>query len=551
MIDFINSLKSHASIIDEPDEKLMLFCASEPNDSERRHWCHNRRKEPRKKRRKQVKRMDTDGVERLTVEEVGHNIVEPTTATTTTTTSYHLFSCNPNRASCRESREAKSQSKNHHMQAEVPSKWSSSLSGIHLRARETKLVCRSRKLRASASCKPARSLVWTLLALLLFLLILPSCFTILHVPFGLSIMSAQALHLDDESSHTPASSLPSEEQGDSDSYTQIPTTNDYAKQPVSTTPQTLAPSSQQQRRAGKQRAATLQVSETELMSFADFNVQQPAFSDLMRSWPPTTVQAASRALANSPRLGGPGSFRSQLQAGRSRQPAPSQQMAVADLDAERMEMMGSHLNEDLDDTIVTADQSFEQDQMPEPPTWINYLGELGDYIYSQLRAMQLQSASTKSATDLQSPSPNEQVDSSSSTNNNNNDQRGQSSGRPSRIETIDELLDDHYYDQYENSQVLYYGPQLVREGEGLEIGCYLPLDQKAEWTKSGRPLAQGIGLPKMIHRSEFLGAKQNYSLKIFVATIVSVFSTTHSLSLSLSLYIYRIAFTREKEEQFC
>lgn len=97
------------------------------------------------------------------------------------------------------------------------------------------------------------------------------------------------------------------------------------------------------------------------------------------------------------------------------------------------------------------------------------------------------------------------------------------------MESLDELLDDYYYDQYENSQVLYYGAQLVREGDIFEIGCYMPPNDffVAEWTKSGKVLTDLDGnakssrgrSPRIIKQADYLGAKQNYSLKVFEASL--------------------------------
>ena len=176
----------------------------------------------------------------------------------------------------------------------------------------------------------------------------------------------------------------------------------------------------------------------------------------------------------------------------------------------------NHLNEDLDDTIATADESFEQDQLAEPSTWINYLGELGDLIYAQLRHFYEWAP--------ESPFAARQADS----------QRDKPASSTKLLEQVDDLLDDFYYDQYENSQVLYYGAQLARQGDTVEIGCYLPRDQPAEWTKSGHLVSQQSGAAaqlasssshlqdsprwlSVVRRSEFLASKQNFSLKIFEA----------------------------------
>lgn len=227
--------------------------------------------------------------------------------------------------------------------------------------------------------------------------------------------------------------------------------------------------------ANKQRSSApiLRVSESELLPFADFNVQQPAFSDLMKTWPPTTLNERNEQhrISQQRQQSRPAGIR--LAGGslaiHAHQPAA--------LDEPR-----NHLNEDLDDTILTADQAFERDQAQEPPTHINYLGDLGDYLYSQLRQAQNESA-----------------------------------------ELLDELLDDFYYQHYQNSHTLYYGAQLVREGDIFEIGCYLPAEQAAEWTKSGRPLAadRAAGSPRVVRRTDYLGAKQNFTLKVFEASLVS------------------------------
>lgn len=221
--------------------------------------------------------------------------------------------------------------------------------------------------------------------------------------------------------------------------------------------------------ANKQRQMTpvLRVSESELLPFADFIVPQPAFSDLMKTWPPTTLTERNEQHRASRPVGA--SLGSAHLAAHNSQPSL--------LDEPR-----NHLNEDLDDTILTADQAFERDQAPEPPANINYLGELGDYLYGQLK------------------------------------QPTEASG-----EIVDELLDDFYYQHYQNSHTLYYGAQIVREGDIFEIGCYLPAEQAAEWTKSGRPLAanRAPGSPRVVRRTDYLGAKQNFTLKVFEATLVS------------------------------
>lgn len=231
--------------------------------------------------------------------------------------------------------------------------------------------------------------------------------------------------------------------------------------------------------ANKPRSpALLRISESELLPFGDFNVQQPTFSDLMKSWPPTTLghhQEPSQQRAPQ---------RAPLPAGRARGPFDSDRTGQ-----ESSAWLRDHLNEDLDDTILTADQSFGRDQTQEPPAPITYLGEQGDFLYSQLRSIQPES----------------------------------DSGAPGRLELIDESLDDYFYNQYQNSHTLYYGSQLVREGDIFEIGCYLPAEQPAEWTKNGKTLAadRAASSPRVIRRTDYLGAKQNFTLKVFEASLVS------------------------------
>lgn len=292
----------------------------------------------------------------------------------------------------------------------------------------------------------------------------------------------------------------------------------------------------------KQRSSNnnLRITEIDLLPFSEFTVQQPAFSDLMRSWPPTTLQTtiaaadqANKRMLARQQLRGSQQQQSFEQSGAQMAPGNGrpnrvvpirhqqhhslqQQQRQFELDHAQLESFASvlqrnHLNEDFDDTIVTADQSFESDELLEPPTWINYLGEWGDFIYVQLQQY------------LDKPSPSN--GSQRRPGNNNGEpanETASSSLQPLKIESIDELLDDYYYDQYENSQVLYYGPQLVREGDIFEIGCFMPNDQPAEWSKSGKPLlADKIqpGSPRVIRRSDFLGAKQNFSLKVFEASL--------------------------------
>lgn len=304
----------------------------------------------------------------------------------------------------------------------------------------------------------------------------------------------------------------------------------------------------------KRSVPVFRVTENELLPFSEFVVQQPAFSDLMKSWPPTTQQSASSNSHNSHYSSSSSSSspysrlsNAHLQASRLRhsrqhygsnwQYKGGNRRTSVDLDeSELMRQMRNHLNEDLDDTIITADQSFEQDQLPEPPTWINYLGELGDYIYSQLRQYLERSSPAGSSSGKNKVTSDETNDPDNNDSSQYQQQQIQKQQQQLRIETIDELLDDYYYDQYENSQVLYYGSQLVREGDIFEIGCYLPSDQSAEWTKSGRPMAGKGGLdggvsnsPRVIRRSDFLGAKQNFSLKVFEASLVSI--------VTLELYI--------------
>lgn len=296
--------------------------------------------------------------------------------------------------------------------------------------------------------------------------------------------------------------------GDSDNnFTQIPFV-DQKGPTTTTTTTTRKPIAAHTKRT----QPSLRLMETELLPFTDFNVQQPAFSDLMRIWPPTTLQAASSV---SPELSW------HLQASR-RQSRPQHQVRRQQkFDEFDERVLRNHLNEDLDDTIVTADQSFELDQLPEPPTWVNYLGELGDFIYLQLRLhleRSFQVGEEREAVLEQESGHNEQ---SSRDNESQTQTQPQQQPQLLKAESIDEILDDYYYDQYENSQVLYYGNQLVREGDIFEIGCYLPQDQAAEWTKSSHPLVKDPNSPRSIRRSDFLGAKQNFSLKIFEASPVS------------------------------
>ena len=263
-----------------------------------------------------------------------------------------------------------------------------------------------------------------------------------------------------------------------------------------------APQSSQPPAAG----ATFRVTDADLLPFSEFNVQQPAFSELMRTWPPTTRQqspAASRRPADGPK----------------RRPRPPHDTDTSsDADDSSQQQPRNYLNEDLDDTVVTADESFQLDQLAEPPTSVNYLGQFGDWIYSQLRQFSEQSprspfaaSAPQTALAAEQPTP-------------------QSPPPPDRatVEAIDNQLDDLYYDEYENSQVLYYGPQLAYAGDILEIGCYLPVGHAAEWTKSGQLVGQSAGaggnlsaqatqpaLPRLIRNDHFLGAKQNFSLKIF------------------------------------
>lgn len=327
---------------------------------------------------------------------------------------------------------------------------------------------------------------------------------------------------------------PDENQLNSNHRQQIPATT--------ATPDEVAPSSGGKRAQLAKRAPApplaatgqpIRVSETELLPFSDFNVAQPAFSDLMRSWPPTTRQFARQnelqRQQHSSKASQP--YHRRPSSSRRRPPSGGLNSGASDVESrldgqEDSSLVLNHLNEDLDDTIVTADESFEQDQLPEPATWVNYLGDLGDFIYLQLR--QFFESSSKSPLERDT-----------------NNVKTQTS---KQVEPIDDLLDDFYYDQYENSQVLYYGPQLVREGDIFEIGCYLPNEQPAEWTKSGKllyqtsePTAEATkssggdksesnynnynlstilgpnGAPKIIRRGNFLGAKQNFTLKIFEA----------------------------------
>lgn len=295
------------------------------------------------------------------------------------------------------------------------------------------------------------------------------------------------------------------------------------------------------------------IGEQELLPLSAFNVEQPSFSDLMRTWPPTTSHGREQARRAQPHLSEALAtrFAAQLQQQQLLQQQRHEQQqqllhsankahprnhklaasasrnsaaaaAAVDEDASAMQAR-NYLNEDLDDTIVTADQSFDKETPVEPPAWINYLGESGDYMYATLRAL------------AQQQQQQHHTDAANATSR-SNAKLGE--------QQIDELLDDFYYDQYENSQVLYYGAQLAREGELVEIGCYLPSDQPAEWTKSGRPLApEGAATdsvnnnnadgadtttesvllnaptPRVVRRSNFI--KQNFSLKIYEAHVVS------------------------------
>lgn len=345
---------------------------------------------------------------------------------------------------------------------------------------------------------------------------------------------------------------------DSDNLTQIPQSDQIVTTTTTTT--TLLPShlltttkkSFSSSGSTKRSVPMLRVTESDLLPFSEFLVQQPAFSDLMKSWPPTTLPAVSIFPTPSSTPSPYSAVSSaHLQANRLRHARQhygqtnwqrgnqfnrhnsglNENNNNNELDEyELMKLMRNHLNEDLDDTIITADQSFEQDQLPEPPTWINYLGELGDNIYMQLRQYLEMFSSSSSARAFADSNRNDQD------NSNINPTQAQPTLQQQQrklIETIDELLDDYYYDQYENSQVLYYGSQLVREGDIFEIGCYLPSDQSAEWTKSGRLLSgtktnngansalSSYTSPRVIRRSDFLGAKQNFSLKVFEASLVS------------------------------
>lgn len=302
------------------------------------------------------------------------------------------------------------------------------------------------------------------------------------------------------------------------------------------------------------RSGPVPISEFELLPFSDFIIRPPVFNDLMKSWPPTTLRAVASSLAAA---ADSLTNRQKLQQGQSTGPPDlmkkdhlqqrqQQQQHYHHQSQQRWNhegqqdlqslLMRNHLNEDLDDTIVTADQSFERSQTPEPETWINYLGDLGDYIYLQLKHYLEKTAPASSANRLASGSnkfPGESNNMAESSDSNlataaaaataAGGQQQPQKRSPLKMETIDELLDDYYYDQYENSQVLYYGAQLVREHDSFEIGCFLPIDQQAEWTKSGRPLPpDGQGSPRTISRSSFLNAKQNYTLKVFTASMVSI-----------------------------
>lgn len=350
---------------------------------------------------------------------------------------------------------------------------------------------------------------------------------------------AAALHFDDSDADVYMSTMSTERAGDdSDNFTPIPNDNngdepadnDNGQQVRTTTTTTrrppLASGGGSVNTSGqKLKKRVSRVSDAELMAFSEFNVQQPTFNELIKTWPPTTMQHAAAAKAaqesSAPSLS---KFKQQLQLAQSRNRHQQhyQKQSQHLQQQHQTEPIRNYLNEDLDDSIVTADESFERDQTIEPQTWINYLGDLGDYIYYQLKMYKSQAAS--------SPRP-------AKTENGTAEVNASSSVR---LEVLDELLDDYYYDQYENSQVLYYGPQLVREGDIFEIGCYMPLNgdssfqlAAAEWTKSGKLLASGEegdgegemssvykgSSPRVIRRSDYLGAKQNYSLKVFEAAL--------------------------------
>lgn len=321
----------------------------------------------------------------------------------------------------------------------------------------------------------------------------------------------------------------------SDTYTQIPA--DYNGEsptttlitPTSTT--TTFATTRRPNNSDGDKKPLLRLTETELLPFADFNVQQPAFTDLIRVWPPTTISSQNYGPHSS-------SYDSHLKSSRrhARQQQSLQQKqrqhhhnsgqksTADDLDdeglSEEERMMRNHLNEDLDDTIVTADQSFDLDQLPEPPTWVNYLGDLGDYLYVQLRQHSEKTSSSSSSSNKEDSSATSETTDNDKEEDYQNQRKSANNPQQIKLETIDEILDDYYYDQYENSQVLYYGAQLVREGDILEIGCYLPSDQQAEWTKSGRPLKLSKSTsPRVVRRGDFLGAKQNFTLKIFEASL--------------------------------
>lgn len=88
----------------------------------------------------------------------------------------------------------------------------------------------------------------------------------------------------------------------------------------------------------------------------------------------------------------------------------------------------------------------------------------------------------------------------------------------------------------QEEQVLYYGPQLVKEGELYEIGCFLPKDDYSEWTKSGHKVLDVPGY-KTVKR-DFLNTKTNYTLRVWEASLVS---TTTKYSLRLYWPSFRLA----------
>lgn len=222
------------------------------------------------------------------------------------------------------------------------------------------------------------------------------------------------------------------------------------------------------------------ISEDELLPLSDFYVHHPDFNDLIKIWPPTTKQHA----ITEPPINHHTSSSAYYQRRKN-----NNQMKKNNND---FIPIRNNLNEDLDDTIITADEEFELDQAQEPPSWITYLGDLGDFIYAQLKSYY----------------------------SSNQQQQQDANQQQYPIEYVEELLDDYYYNQYENSQVLYFGPQLIREGDMFEIGCYMPLNQPAEWTKSGKLIVESdLMHPRVIRKNDFLGAKLNFSLKIFEATL--------------------------------